>query len=101
MWNRGLFVSACDLAIVSHATRCIVKALAEDPHWQRIEKYCNTAMQQNIIWSIAFKARTKKIVKEVYSSTGPHWISHCETSTKFEHNSIGLYPILFNQQGTT
>jgi hypothetical protein len=42
-----------------------VKELAEAPHWQILEKYWNTAMQQNNIWSIAFEACTKEILKEV------------------------------------
>jgi len=65
MWNRRLFISASDLEMVSYATPCVAKALAEGPHWQIIEKYWNTAMQQNNIWSIAFEARTKEILKEV------------------------------------
>jgi hypothetical protein len=65
MWNRRPLLSTCDLEMVSYATRCAVKALAEAPHWQIIEKYWNSAMQQNNIWSIAFGARTKKIFKEV------------------------------------
>jgi len=63
-WNRWPFMSASDLEIVSCATQRIVKALAEAPHWQIIEKYWNTAMQQNNIWSIAFETCTKKILKE-------------------------------------
>jgi len=65
MWNRRPFMSASDLGMVSYATRRVAKALAEGPNWQIIEKYWNTAMQQNNIWSIAFEARTKKILKEV------------------------------------
>ena len=65
MWNRRPFMSASDLEMVSHATRRIAKALADAPYWQMIETYWNTAMQQNNIWSIAFKARTKEILKEV------------------------------------
>jgi len=65
MWNRRLFLSASDLEMVSCAMRCVAKALAEAPHWQIIEMYWNTTMQQNNIWSIAFEARTKKILKEV------------------------------------
>jgi hypothetical protein len=41
-----------------------VKVLAEAPHWQIIETYWNTAMHQNNIWSIAFEALTKEIMKE-------------------------------------
>jgi hypothetical protein len=46
-----------------NATRS--KALAEGPHWQIIETYWNTTIQQNNIWSIAFEARTKEILIEV------------------------------------
>jgi hypothetical protein len=65
MWNRQPFMSASDLEMVSYTTRRIAKALAEAPHWQIIDTYWNTAMQQNNIWSIAFEARTKEILKEV------------------------------------
>jgi hypothetical protein len=65
MWNRRLFISASDLETVSYAMRCVAKALAEAPHWQTIETYWNTAKQQNNIWSIAFEARTKEILKVV------------------------------------
>jgi len=65
MWNRRPFVSASDLETVRYATRRVAKALAEAPHWQIIETYWNTAMQQNNIWSIAFEERTKEILKEV------------------------------------
>jgi len=65
MWNRQLFMSACDLEMVSYATRRVAKALAEGPHWQIIEKYWNTAMQENNIWSIAYEGRTEEILKEV------------------------------------
>jgi hypothetical protein len=65
MWNRWPFMSASDLETVSYATRRILKALAEAPHWQIIETYWNTTMQQNTIWSIAFEARTKDFLKKV------------------------------------
>jgi len=65
MWNRWPVMSETDLETVSYAKRRISKALAEGPHWQIIETYWNTAMQQNNIWSIAFEARTKEIMKEV------------------------------------
>jgi hypothetical protein len=65
MWNRRPFMSASDLETVSYATRCVSKALAEGLHWQIIETYWNTALQQNIIWSIGFEAYTKEILKEV------------------------------------
>jgi len=65
MWNRWPVMSETDLETVSYAMRRISKALAEGPHWQMIETYWNTTMQQNNIWSIAFEARTKEIMKEV------------------------------------
>jgi len=65
MWSRRLFMSASNLEMVCYAMQCIAKALAEGPHWQIIEKYWNPAMQQNDIWSIAFEARPKVILKEV------------------------------------
>jgi hypothetical protein len=97
MWNRRPFMSASDLETVSYATRRVAKALAEAPHWQIIETYWNTAMQQNNIWSIAFEARTKEILKEVCLINGPRWILHAQTGTRFAHKSIRLNPILFNQ----
>jgi len=65
MWNRRLFISASDLEMVCCATQRVAKALSEAPHWQIIETYWNTATQQNNIWSIAFEACTKEILKEV------------------------------------
>jgi hypothetical protein len=65
MWNMRPFMSASEMETVSHATRRVSKALAEGPHWQIIETYWITAIQQNNIWSIAFKVDTKEIVKEV------------------------------------
>jgi hypothetical protein len=65
MWKRWPVMSASDLETVSYATRRVSKALAEAPHWQIIETYWNTAMQKNNIWSIAFEACTKEILKEV------------------------------------
>jgi cobalamin-dependent methionine synthase I len=58
-------MSASDLEMVRNVTRRAAKAFAEAPHWHIIEKYWNTAMQQNSIWSIAFDACTKEILKEV------------------------------------
>jgi hypothetical protein len=101
MWNRWPFMSASDLEMVSYATPQVAKALAEAPHWQIIETYSNTAMQQNNIWSIAFKARTKEILKEVCSINSLRWILHAQTSTRFAYKSIRLNPILSNQQMTT
>jgi len=100
MRNRRPFMSASDFRMVSYGTRCAAKAFAEAPHWQIIEKYWNTAMQQNNIWSIAFEACTKEIMKEVYCSDGPRWIIHAQSGTRFEHKSTKLNPILFNPQGT-
>jgi len=65
MWNRWPVIRRSDLVTVSYATRHISKSLAEAPHSQIIETYWNTAMQQNNIWSIAFEAGTKEILKEV------------------------------------
>jgi hypothetical protein len=64
-------MSASNLEMVSNATRRAAKALVEAPHWQIIEKYWNTAMEQNTIWYIAFEACTKEILKEVCYSDGP------------------------------
>jgi hypothetical protein len=88
MWNRELFMSASDWEMVGYATRHVVKALAEAPHWQLIETFKNTAMQQNNIWSIAFKAHTKENLKEVCQIHGPHWILHAQTCTRFTYKSI-------------
>jgi len=49
IWNWRPFTSASDLEMVSYAMRRTAKALAEAPHWQTIETYWNTAMQQNNI----------------------------------------------------
>jgi len=98
MWNRRPFMSATNLETVSYATRRILKALAEGPHWQIIETYWNTAMQQNNIWSIAFKAGTMEILKEVCWINALSWIVHAQTGTRFEHKSIWLNPSSFNQQ---
>jgi hypothetical protein len=65
MCNRQPFRSASHLEIVSYATQRIAKAFAETPQWQILQTYWNTAMQQNNIWSIAFQAPTKKILKKV------------------------------------
>jgi len=65
MWNKVPFMSASDLEMVSYATRRTAKALSEAPQWQITEKYWNTAMQQNNIWSVAFEACTKEILREV------------------------------------
>jgi len=97
MWNRWPFMSASDLETVSYATRRVAKALAEAPYLQIIETYCNTTMQQHNIWSIAFEARTKEILKEVCVINGPRSILHAQTGTRFMHKCIRLNPILFNQ----
>jgi len=65
MWIRRPFMSASDLQTVSYATRRVAKALPEAPHWSILESYWNTAMQQNKIWSIAFKACAQEILKQV------------------------------------
>ena len=66
MWDRWLFMCGIDLEKVCYAMRRVAKAFAKAPHWLIIEKYWNTAMQLNNIWSIAFEAHTKEILKEVY-----------------------------------
>jgi hypothetical protein len=65
MWNRGPFISASDLEMVSYGTQRAAKAFAAAKYSQIIEKYWNTAMQENNIWSIAFEACAKGILKEV------------------------------------
>jgi hypothetical protein len=56
---------ASDLGTVSYAMGRVSKVFAEAPHWHIIETYWNTSMQKNNIWSIAFEALTKEILKEV------------------------------------
>jgi hypothetical protein len=97
IWNRRPFFCGSDFKTVSYAMRRVAKALAEAPYWQIIETYCNTAMKQNNIWSIAFEARTKEILKEVCLINGPRWILHAQTGTRFAHKLIRLNPIAFNQ----
>jgi hypothetical protein len=65
IWKRWPFNGASPLEMISYATRHVVKAVAEARHWQIIEMYLNTAMQPNNIWSIAFMAPTKEILKAV------------------------------------
>ena len=65
IWNRRLFMSASDMETVSYTMQRVSKALAEAPHWQIIETYWNTAMQQNNIWSITFEGCTEEILKDV------------------------------------
>jgi hypothetical protein len=65
MLNRRPCISANDFEMVTYAPQQAVKALAEAPHWQILEMYWNTTLQQSIIWSIAFEASTKYILKEV------------------------------------
>jgi len=49
MWNRRPLMSVSRLEMVRCTTLRIAKALVEVPHWQIIEMYWNTAMQQNNI----------------------------------------------------
>jgi hypothetical protein len=65
LWPRPLFMSASNWEMVIYATQRVAKPLVEAPHWQVIEKYWNTSMQQNCMWSLAFGASTKEILKEV------------------------------------
>jgi len=74
MWNRQRFTSGKDLKLVSDAMWRIATALAQALHWQIIETYWNTALQENNIWSIVFEARTKEILIEVCCRNGWHWI---------------------------
>jgi hypothetical protein len=46
MWNTQPCMSGSNLKIVSYALRRIGKALPEASHWQIIETYWNTSMQQ-------------------------------------------------------
>jgi hypothetical protein len=100
-WNRRPFMSASVLEMVDYTMQCVVKALAEAPHWQIIETYWNTRFQQNNFWSIAFMARKKEIFKEVCPIIAPGWILHTQTGTKFMYKSVRLNPILFHHQETT
>jgi hypothetical protein len=65
MWNRQPFLSARDLEMVRYAMQYVAIAVAVAPHWEIIGTYWNTAMEQNNIWSRAFKERPKEIKKEV------------------------------------
>jgi hypothetical protein len=65
IWNIRPLMSASDLETVSYATQQVSNTLAEAPHRQLIEMNWNTAMQQIIIWSIAFEAPTKQSLKDV------------------------------------
>jgi len=96
MWNRPPLMSASSLETVHYEMRRVATALAETPHGQIIETYWNTAMKQNIIWFIAFEARTTEIWKVVCWSNGPRWILHPHTGTRFEHISTMFNPIIFN-----
>jgi len=65
MWNRWPSTRASEWEMVSYGTRRAAKAFAETPPWLIIDKYWNTTMQQNNIWSIAFEGCTKEILNEV------------------------------------
>jgi len=101
LWNRRPFVSGSNLERVGYSTQHVAKALAEAPHWQTIEKYWNTPVQQNNIWSIASEACTKQIFQEVYWSNGSCWIMQTQTATRFEHKLLLLHPIVFDRPWTT
>jgi len=45
IWNRQPFMSASNLEMVRYATQWVLKAFAEAPQWQIIEKCWNIAMQ--------------------------------------------------------
>jgi len=74
MWSRPLSMRASNFEMVCYAMWRIAKALTEAPRWQMIEKYWNTAMEQDNVWSIAFEACTTGILKEVWWSNGRRWI---------------------------
>ena len=63
MWKKRPFMNAMDLEMVGYKPRRILKVFVND--LQIIEKRWTTAMQQKDIWSIAFEARSKDILKEV------------------------------------
>jgi len=65
MWNRRRLMSARDMETMSDATQHVVKEVAEASYSQIIERYLNTTIQHNNIWSIPFEAHTKDILKEV------------------------------------
>jgi len=100
MWNRWPVMCVSDLEMVGYATRRVAKAFADAQHWQMIEKYWNTTMQQNNIWSIALDARTNEILQEVCWSNGPCRILQSRTGTRFKHKSTKLNHIPFIPHGT-
>jgi len=63
--NRGLFISAINLEIVRYAMQRIAKALCKAPHWQILERYWMTTMQQNITLYITLEEWTREILKEL------------------------------------
>jgi hypothetical protein len=63
--DRSLRGGTASVNGLEHVTRQVAKELAEAPHWQIIETYWNTTMQQNNIWSIAFQTHTNEILKQV------------------------------------
>jgi hypothetical protein len=58
-------MSASDFEMVSYVSRHVAKAFTSTLHEKIIDKYWNTVMQEINIWSIAFGACTKVILKEV------------------------------------
>jgi len=74
LWHRQPFMSASNLEMVCYTMRHVAASLAEAPHWQIIETYWITAMQQNNTWPIPFRVCTKEIFKEVRWSIGLHSI---------------------------
>ena len=65
MWNSRPFIRASNWQMVGYEKWRVAKAFTDAPHCQIIEKHWSTAMQQNNIWSIAFEARAKEILKNV------------------------------------
>jgi len=101
MLITGLWIGASDLKQICYAMRHVAKWLTETPYWQIIEKYWNTTIQQNNIWSIAFVAQTKEIMIEVWQRNGPYWLFHNETGTRPEHSSMPYITSQFNLKWVT
>ena len=97
MANRWPFMSVSNLEMVRYTMRHVGNALAEGPNLQIMQTNWNTAMHQHHIWSIAFEACTKEILKAVCWIDGPRWILHAKTSTRFGHKSIRLNPMWLNE----
>ena len=100
VWARELGMSVSDIDNVSNSTRHVLGALVEAPHWQILDTYWNTAVQQNNIWFIPFETCTMVHFKVVHRATGTCWIVLNQTCTRIEHKSTRLNFILFSQPRT-